>query len=133
MHAARTVALAVAALISTACASTGTPNVLRLSDGERRSHGNGDYISFREVARERASTAWDLVERLRPYYLRGRNVGFYSAPIVYFDDMMLGDVSELRTIAAGDVFEIRYVKGDEMRSRWSEASGHQVIQVVSRR
>ena len=146
MHAARTLrrhlALATVALLATACATGGasigpslrTSSLVRPTDAERRSHGNGDYISFQEVARERASTAWDLVERLRPYYRRGRSIGFRDAtPIVYLDDMMLGNIGELRSIAANDVFEIRYVKGEEMRTRWMEASGHQVIQVVSKR
>jgi len=133
MHAARSIALAIATLISTACATGGASTLTRDGESGRPSRGNGDFISFQEVTRERASTAWDLVERLRPYYLRGRAIGLAAAPIVYYDDTMLGDVSQLRSIAAGDVFEIRYVRGEEMRARWSEASGHQVIQVVSRR
>lgn len=92
-----------------------------------------DVITAREVAVENASSAYDLVERLRPYFLRGRNAFLDAAPLVYLDDVLLGDVETLRTISAHDVVEIRYRRGEEMLFRSSEASGRRVIQVVTRR
>ena len=127
MHAARTFALVLVTLTTTACAtaSTGTRRVV----SQRH-----NVISFQEIVEERASSAYDLIEKLRPFYLRGRTGGLMGAPpIVYMDDIMLGDVTELRGINARDVLEIRYVRGEEMLFRSQEASGHQVIQVVTRR
>jgi hypothetical protein len=125
MHPARTLALALAILTTTACASAtaGTRRVM----SQRH-----DLISFQEIAAERASSAFDLVEKLRPFYLRGRDV-MSAQPIVYMDDIMLGGVHELRGINARDVLEIRYVRGEEMMFRSQEASGHRVIHVVTRR
>jgi len=127
MHAARTLALVLVTLTTTACAtaSTGTRRVV----SQRH-----NVISFQEIVEERASSAYDLIEKLRPFYLRGRTGGLMGAPpIVYMDDILLGDVTELRGINARDVLEIRYVRGEEMLFRSQEASGHQVIQVVTRR
>ena len=127
MHAARTLALVLVSLTTTACAtvSTGTRRVV----SQRH-----NVISFQEIVDERASSAYELIEKLRPFYLRGRTGGLLGAPpIVYMDDILLGDVTELRGINARDVLEIRYVRGEEMLFRSQEASGHQVIQVVTRR
>ena len=127
MHAARTLALALVALTVTACASA--PAGTRRVVSQRH-----NVISFQEIVDERASSAYELIEKLRPFYLRGRTGGLMGAPpIVYMDDILLGDVNELRAIHARDVLEIRYVRGEEMLFRQQEASGHQVIQVVTKR
>ena len=134
MHAARLLSLALASAMTLACASPGA--IGAGADGTRRPvvRRSANVISAHEIAQERASSAYELVERLRPYYLRGRSAGFFSlGPIVYMDDVMLGGIEHLRTIHALDVLEIRYRKGEEMFVRQQEASGHQVIQVVTKR
>ena len=128
MHAPRVLTIVVATLSFTACASTG--GVPRQGLARYRTN----VISAMEIAQVGASSAYDLVEHLRPYYLRGRTGGLFEAgPIVYQDEIMLGGVDRLRTINAHDVLEIRYVRGEEMLFRSQEASGHQVIQVITRR
>jgi hypothetical protein len=100
----------------------------------RRTPLRHDVISASEIALEQASTAYDLVERLRPFYLRGRTVGVGDArPLVFRDDVLLGEISMLRGIPAREVLEIRYVRGEEMLVRQQEASGRRVILVVTRR
>ena len=139
MHATRTLGFALVVVVTTACASTGATGATNAADAASTARRptvsrSANVISAQEIALERASSAWDLVERLRPYYLRGRSAGFTSAaPIVYMDDIMLGGIENLRMINAHDVLEIRYEKGEEMFVRQQEASGHQVIHVLTRR
>lgn len=134
MHAARFLSLALAAVTLTACSTAGAPSSAGLASRAPRVHRSGDVITLAEISRERASSAWDLVERLRPYYLRGRSAGFFdTGPLVYVDDFMLGDVNALRTVHANDVLEIRYVRGELMRTHIGAASGRQVIHVITKR
>ena len=119
------ITLSIAALTSTGCASRpGSPSFIPLRH---------DVISAREVEREDAASAYDLVERLRPNFLRTRGSLFDGMPLVYVDDVLLGDVNMLRTVHARDVREIRYVRGEDMLFRSQEASGRRVIQVITRR
>ena len=138
MHAARSLIIALASLTLGSCATTGAAPRDELPDLHRAmtTSGSGNRISFTEISQERASSAYDLIERLRPYYLRGRTMGLFDeggGPVVYLDDIMLGGVDNLRMISAHDIMEIRYVRGEEMRTHVMEASGRQVIQIISRR
>ena len=108
----RTVLGACALGAAAACASAGRP-----APSESPS-----VIRKDEIASAHASTAYQVVERLRGHYLL-RMRGATSVdrpesalPTVYVDGVEYGDLSALRALAASDVEEIRFV------SAWDAAT-----------
>ena len=69
-------------------------------------------IAAKEIVAARALTAYDLIVRLRPEYLR---TGSRDAsrppfqPVIYINGLVAGDISALRQISADMVVEVRYV------------------------
>lgn len=112
-----------------ACASSG--------DGERVPRGSADHIIEAEVEAANVTNAYELVERLRPNWLRGR--GAASAmnpgseiPIVYIDNTRLGDLQNLRGIEIRSVREMRYIRAADATTRWGTGHAGGVIQVTMR-
>jgi hypothetical protein len=60
-----------------------------------------------ELRQATGSNAFDLIQQLRPQYLRRR--GASQAPAVFLDNIPRGGVDALRQIPALDVAEIRYL------------------------
>lgn len=102
--------LLVAAALLSACASTtpGTSNT-RTTAGESAS----DYINYAEVAATPVANVYDLINRLRPHWLRtqpGSIRGNARSQViaVYLDDARIGDIQSLRTISTSGVQSLRY-------------------------
>jgi hypothetical protein len=81
--------------------------------------------------------AYDLVNRLRPHFLRveGRTSfgAIEQAPLVRLNGSLLGDINTLRTIDVTGLEEIRYYSIVEAESRWSGDRGRPVIALTSRK
>ena len=83
-----------------ACASTGT------TAGARP---QSDLITAAEIASSGTTNAWDMINRLRPNWLKQQPVGSigggaYSQVIaVYVDGHRFGDVTSLRTLSAAGI------------------------------
>lgn len=122
--------LLLLAALGTACASTAE------SGGVQRS---SDVISAEEIATIQVSTAYEIVQRLRPQFLRARgtttvrNAGPEGRPtggpaqtgtelVVYVDNVRLGGVEVLHNIAALRVRDIRYVSASDATTKYG--SGH---------
>ncbi|MGH7501832.1 MAG: hypothetical protein ACREL7_08760 [Longimicrobiales bacterium] len=114
------------AALSMACASSGG-----------RTAGNSDVIRAEELVTVRVSTAYEIVERLRPAFLRGRGQTSLSSdsqfPVVYVDGMRQGGLDSLRRVAAQDVGEIRYLTARDATTRYGTGHPAGVIEVVTRR
>lgn len=94
---ARVAAFAVAIA---ACASSGS------SDRPRR--GSPDEITREEIAVTSATNAYELINRLRPNWLRAPNTGSISGvrsqlTLVYLDRHRLGDLQSLRTLNTSEI------------------------------
>jgi hypothetical protein len=65
-----------------------------------------------EIAQSQATTAYQAIERLRPRFLLTQvDLGPTLPRLVFLNGMVLGGgVDELRSIAASDVKEIRFVR-----------------------
>lgn len=90
-----------------------------------------DVITRAEIVETRAHSAFDVVRRLRPQFLRfrgrmdtapGRTGPGMTEPVVYIDGVRLGGVASLRSIEAVDVAEIRYMSGADATTRFG--TGH---------
>lgn len=100
------------------CSSTGE------SSG---SSGASDHIEFEEIQAIEASDAYQIVQRLRPRWLRSRGVMSINnptptTPVVYVDRVRHGQVSALRQIEAGSVLELRYLNAGDATTRFG--TGH---------
>lgn len=99
--------LAMAAAGTLACASSGsTP---------KASESSRDNLTSVEIKETSATTAYDLVSRLRPQWLRASGVasmgGRASGPVilVYLDGNRVGTVEALRSINASGIQTMQFL------------------------
>ncbi len=109
----RNVVLVVAALVSLACASK----------AGRIVPPNRNVITADEIAKSNASSAYEIIERLRPAFLRTRGSQSIQnpapvSPVVYLDGMRFGPVSSLAQIPAIGVVSIQYLNAIDASQRF---------------
>ncbi|HEY0529014.1 MAG TPA: hypothetical protein VGD02_09300 [Gemmatimonadaceae bacterium] len=120
--------LVVAAAMACAPAATTNPT------GVRR---QANVITQPEVQASFESNAYDVVNKLRPMFLktRGRTTVQGQAQeyaSVFLDDQYFGDLNSLRNIAATQIQEIRYYPGTEVATKFGMQYGAGVIAVKTR-
>ena len=107
-------------------------------DGERRTFR--DELLREEILRDGDAepTTYDLIERLRPNWLRARGqVSFAnpgaSYPIVYIDDFRHGGLMTLHQIPPDQIRRMEFIRAIDATIRWG--TGHQsgVINIVTGR
>lgn len=91
-------------------------------------------ITAEEIAGARGSTAWDVIQELRPEFLRGRGpssvrTSTANLPVVYLDAARLGAPSQLRTIAAASATSIEFISAADATTRWGTGHSAGVIHV----
>ena len=134
MHVTRRV-LAAAMVSLAACASSGSSGVSARAQ-------NPSVISLDEIEASSASNAYEVIQRLRPNFLRTRGA-VHGTPgstnaiemvdlVVYLNDNRLGGSDQLRQIATTDIREIRYFNSSEATTKWGTGHSAGAIQVVSR-
>ena len=127
----RFAAIAMIAMVS-ACASSGGAVPIQ----------NQNVISTDEITQSAASNAYDLIQRLRPNYLRTRGA-VHGTPdkanklepvdvVVYLNENRLGTTEQLRQISTMDIREIRYFNSSEATTKWGTGHSAGAIQVVTR-
>jgi len=90
-----------------ACASTGT------TAGTTRHQA--DLITAAEIASSGATNAWDLINRLRPNWLKQQAVGSIGGGArsqviaVYVDGQRFGDISSLQTVSASGIRSVQWL------------------------
>jgi hypothetical protein len=127
--------LAVFAIaVAIGCASSG------VSPGGK----NLNVITTDEIAQTSASNAYELIQHLRPNYLRTRGAvhGSPSADgtnhleavdlVVYLNESRLGGSDQLRQIAFSDIREIHYFSASEATTKWGTGHSAGAIQVLTR-
>jgi len=132
MHFSRRV-LATAMVAMTACASGG---------GASAAKQNPNVISTEEIIESSASNAYEVIQRLRPNFLRTRGA-VHGTPgaanamemvdlVVYLNENRLGGSDQLRQISTTDIREIRYFNSSEATTKWGTGHSAGAIQIVSR-
>jgi hypothetical protein len=111
-------------LLMTACAAA----------GPRR--GSSNVLTREEISRSNGATAFEVVQELRPHYLRARgpSSGMNPAPAyptVYLNDFRAGGLEALRSIRIVEIEEIRYISAADATTRWGTGHTAGVIQVRS--
>ena len=93
-------------------------------------------ITGTELTTVSGNTAYDLVFRLRPEFLRASRsavIGRRAEPVVYINSSAAGPVSALSSIPIGQVTEIRYVAPGEALLTYGPTYSGGVIVVHTRR
>jgi hypothetical protein len=97
--------------------------------------GSSDLLTHAEIAQSNATNAYDLLQQLRPQYLRSR--GTFSIrdprpayPVVYVQDIRHGDLSSLRTIMIDAIEEVRFLSASDATTRWGTGHPAGVIHVM---
>lgn len=132
-RASRYLTFATTALLA-ACASSGQKSA---------SPGNTNVITAEQISHSSGSNAFEVIQRLRPNFLRTRGaVG--GAPsssgnrlepldlVVYLNESRLGGSDYLRQIPISQVREIRYFSAAEATTKWGTGHSAGAIQVLSR-
>jgi hypothetical protein len=108
------------------------------TDGTRRAPGDRNQITAEQVreAAPQHSTAYGMVESLRPLWLRkrGRSSVTNEGDIaVYVDGSRYGTPASLRNIAAFSVDSMRFLPPAEATNRYGTGHVHGIIMVYTKR
>lgn len=122
----RAILVAVLPVLLVACSS---------GPRQRTSTRQQRVITMAEIDAVRYSTAFEVVEALRPQWLRTRGTTSFRAREsvkVYLDDSLLGEPPQLKQIMVRSISSIRFVDGTEATTRWGLDHGHGAIIVSTR-
>ena len=103
-----------------------------------RSRGS-NVITAEEARETSAYDAYQVVQLLRPVWLRPRAAPSLTNPgasyaRIYVDNVPLaGGIRDLRNVASGDIFEIRYITPVDATTRFGTGHSGGVIMVITRR
>ena len=109
--------LAAAAVALSACASSG-------GSGTKVSESSSDKVTSMEITNTQAQSAYDLIYKLRPHWLRAGATGSIGGgtvrnqvTLVYLDGNKLGTIDALRSLGASGI----------QRMEWLSASRAAVV------
>jgi len=114
------------------------------SRGAPSSPANPDVITTDQIARSKATNAYELIATIRPQMFtahgaattRGQQPptqGRQALPVVvYIDNVKVGPITELQALGVVDLVEIRYLSPREATDRWGEGHPGGVILVTTR-
>lgn len=121
------------------------------SSGSAGGGGGGSTITAEEIAAvDGAQNAYDVVQRLRPRFLRSRGTssmrsagpegtsaaaptGSQFTAVVYVDGVRMGGPEALRNVPSTILQSITYVSGTDATTRYGTGHGGGVIEVVTKR
>jgi hypothetical protein len=107
------------------------------SGGRRSGARETDRITFQEIEVLQVATAYEVVERLRPEFLRTRGATSVSNPVpqeavVYLDGLRQGGLDALRRISKESLREIRYIDSRDATTQYGTGHRGGAILVVTR-
>src|SRR5690349_20791420 len=119
----RTMTLAGAALVAlTACSSA--------QGAAAKPRTNRNLITAEEIAAISVSDAWEVVDRLRPAFLKTH--GTLTPPVVYLDGMPDGELESLHRIQPSSIQSIQYLDPLQATQRYGRAAGGGAILVTTK-
>ena len=144
------VAAAVLTLGIGACASSSSPPPSASANGHLQP--SPTLITADEIARVNVLNGLEAVQKLRPTMLRQRQIASANgqggvargAPpikgtdvpsgqlVVYMDGTRLGDIEQLRQIAASSIATVRYFSPSEAQQKWGSNHPGGAIEVLSK-
>jgi hypothetical protein len=97
-----------------------------------------NLITTEEIAALPVTNAWDLIDRLRPNWLRNQGPASIrsSAPtyaLVYVDEVRSGGLEMLYRISSQIIREVRFINGRDATTKWGMNHGSGVILITTGR
>lgn len=121
-----------------ACASSGANNPdtsIGTPDGKKVT--SRDKVTKEEIVGTPASTAYDLVNHLRPDWLRYRGTNSMvggsegsSAPLVYLDGVKMGGLDALKSISSREIQSMEWVPGSKANLVLSDVGSRAIIGAI---
>jgi hypothetical protein len=104
------------------------------TSGTTGARGNSNIITEQEIAAAQVSTAYEVIQKLRPNFLHSRGATSIqttapSTPNVYVDGQRYGDTNSLRNISAMNVVGIRYYSVSEGAIKFGMDNASGVIEI----
>jgi hypothetical protein len=121
-------------LVTVGCASGA-----ERAGGSTAPRADRNLITAEEIATaERAGSAYEVVQALRPNWLRGRSPGTVQNPgagavVVYVDDLRVGGVEHLRSLASTTISSMRFLDPGDATTRFGTGHMGGAILVTARR
>ena len=121
-------------VLLTACSSGGSVESATPSGAPRSSR---NVITRAQIETANVQDAYEVVQRLRPEYLREQrgNPSINAGPqfaAVYVDGVRRGGPEALRGLRPTEVEEIRFISAADATTRWGTGHGGGVIEVKIR-
>lgn len=96
-----------------------------------------NVITAEEIQAVSASTAWDVVAKLRGNFMHSRgsnsiHVKVNKEPTVFLDNVEFGTLDKLRQIPVSQISEIRFINGWNTESKFGAGYIAGIIQVMTR-
>lgn len=94
-------------------------------------------ITEEEILSTNATTAYDVIARLRAEYLRNRGptslvLPSRAEPVVFLNEQMYGSIDVLKQVRSNDLSEIRFYDGPDAVTKFGSQYSGGVIQLVTR-
>ena len=108
-----------------------------MCDHEADRRAGSERITTAEIQSANASTAYDIIAKLRANFLNSRGPNSLlnkqpKEPTVYLDEVEYGTIKSLRNIPASTVAEIRFIEGWDAMTKYGSDHVAGVIQVYTR-
>lgn len=118
--------LGILLLVAVACVHPGTA-----------SGSNRKVITEDEILSTNATTAYDVIARLRAEYLRNRGptslvLPSHAEPVVFVNEQLYGSIELLKQVRSSDLAEIRFYDGTDAVTKFGSQYSGGVIQLVTR-
>lgn len=125
-------------MLRPAAALTGLLALAACASASAGTSRDRDRITLTEIEEAHVSNAYDLVQALRPEFLRSRGVssvrsGTPEYAIVYIDGVRAGGPGELRRVPREQLQEISYMSGSDATTMYGTGHGGGAILVVTKR
>lgn len=126
----------IACTILLAAASCGGRTPPAREPSPRAARSAADRISREEIQRGHWANAYDLIENLRPRWLRAHGpdtiLGDQVVVQVHLDASRLGGIETLRGIPVGDIESIEWVDPVSAAARWGADHANGTIVISTR-
>jgi hypothetical protein len=133
---------ALLALAAAGCATAGSSGSTGASASQSSAprRGSGNLITETEINSSGVSNAYELIQRLRPAWLRSRgtssvngSAGGGDTPVVYMDASQLGDLSTLNSVSIQSIRQIQFLNATDATQRFGTNLTGGAIVITSKR
>jgi hypothetical protein len=94
-----------------------------------------NIITETEIAQMPSTSLYDLIQKVRPEFLRSRGTSSFSTanteyPVVFVDGRAYGDMASLRTLVSAQVSQVRYYDAMAAQAKFGVIKASGVIDVT---